>query len=152
MTKRKSRKKQFNLNRGLIAVVLSIVTTVLLIVALVLESGLVFAATGLSTLATVAAVQAARKKEENDGKRKAAMPAKPPRVPASVKKPAPKEQTEPATGGVITCTETGKPIDDCSCATRHVATEDGAKRYGGPVGRPLGIKTKEKRARTTSRA
>lgn len=42
--------------------------------------------------------------------------------------------------GPVKCTSSGKPVDDCDCASRHVASADGARRYGLPVGSPLGRK------------
>jgi hypothetical protein len=49
-------------------------------------------------------------------------PAKPPRSRGSAgrgRKP----------GTAVKCTRTGQPIDQCSCASRHVATEAGVRRY-----------------------
>lgn len=43
-----------------------------------------------------------------------------------------------STAAVPPCTNTGKPIDSCGCARRHVATADGAKRYGRAIGAPMG--------------
>lgn len=151
MAKRKSRKsKQFDMNRGLLAVLMSIVTSLFMILALVLESGLLFAVSALSTLATIAAVKAAKQKAKNDRARKTALP-KPPRVPPSVKPKSTPTPPQP-TGSTITCTETGKPTEQCPCASRHVVSAEGAKRYGGPVGRPIGRKAKEPKVPTTSRA
>lgn len=46
---------------------------------------------------------------------------------------------------IIRCTVTGKPIDGCSCAAKHIRTEDGARRYKSRIGAPL-VKSASKRA------
>jgi hypothetical protein len=40
--------------------------------------------------------------------------------------------------GVVKCTATQKPTDECDCASRHVTSEAGERRYGLPMGSPLG--------------
>jgi predicted lipid-binding transport protein (Tim44 family) len=138
-----------HLERGLLSVVLSIVSLLFLIAALVTESILLMLVTGLSVLATAAQVRMAAKRREQQQKKAAA---KMPRTP----RPAPKPQSGPqkataerVPAGQIVCTETGKPIDDCDCATRHVATSDGAHRYGLPIGSPIGKKKKSKKPSMT---
>ncbi len=55
------------------------------------------------------------------------------------KTPQPRSSGRPRTSGpVVRCTVTGQPIEKCSCARRHVASQDGAQRYGKQVGDPLG--------------
>jgi len=159
MAKRKARKKkqQFDLNRNLFEVLFSIIGAVLLVVALFVEFGVQLTAAGLSSLATAATVYAVRKRRENAQKRKVVMPKAPPKAPTRLRaKPAPEPAEETAgSGGVVKCTNTGKPIEGdgrCTCATRHVATQAGVKTFGGPIGRPIGKKAKEPRVPTTSRA
>jgi hypothetical protein len=108
-------------------------------------------------VATAAAIKAAQKKAADDKRRKQEMPKAPPKAPTRLRvKPVqePAEETVSA-GGVVKCTNTGKPIEGegrCTCATRHVATQAGVKTFGGPIGRPIGKKAKEPRVPTTSRA
>lgn len=159
MSKRKARKKkkqQFDIGRGLLPVLLSIITLTFTVFALVLESGLLWAVTGLSTVATAAAIKAAQKKAANDKKRKQQLPKTPPKTPTRLRtKPAQEPAEESVSSGGVKCTNTGKPIEGdgrCTCATRHVATQAGVKTFGGPIGRPIGKKAKEPRVPTTSRA
>lgn len=45
-----------------------------------------------------------------------------------------------STAAIPPCTNTGKPIDQCGCSARHVASSDGARRYKRAVGAPMGGK------------
>ncbi len=136
------KRKGFDLSRPLFSVVLSIVSLAFLGAALITESVLLLAVTGLSVLATVAQVQMARKRAEQQRK-KAAMPlrVRKPRKPAGATRPTPAAADAPA-GGLISCTETGQDIESCGCASRHVATAEGARRYGLRVGSPIGKRQK----------
>ena len=147
--KRPGQKKRKRKSRGgLIAVALSILTGAVLVVALITDAGVAYAVAGASTLATAAAVKAAKKQAEND-RRKASAAGKPPR-PAGASKPAPAAGArkpaagKPVEGGAVKCTKTGKPTDDCPCPQRHVTSQDGAKRYGLPLGSPIVMRTKSR--------
>lgn len=157
MARRPAKKKGLaaHLERGLLSVVLSIVSLLLMIVALATESLLLMLVTGLSIVATVAQVRMVRKRQEQQRRKAAAkMPPRP--------RPAPKEQTGPrkATAeqvpvGVVLCADTSKPIEGenkCECASRHVATQAGVETFGLPLGSPLGKKKKSKRPSSTVRA
>ncbi len=139
-------------NRSLLAVVLGIVTSVLLLVALLLEAGLSWALVGVSALATAGAVRVARADAERERRAAAPRTRRRPAQQSSATRAKPGAAAPSAPGLVVACTQTGKPIDDCGCASRHVATADGAKRYGLPVGSPMGRKAKEPKVPTTSRA
>lgn len=145
--KRKGKRKP---NRGLIAVLLSIVTLVLLVVALLAESVLLYTVSALSGLVAVAQVKAAQQEAKREKSRK--MPRTPAAQGSAPRATRAQKTAEPTSGAVVKCTQTGKPIDECGCATRHVATADGAKRYGLQVGAPMGRKAKEPKVPTTSRA
>lgn len=141
----KRKKSPFSLDRGLVSVLLSIVTLVLLGTALITESILLLVVSALSGLATAAQIRWSQKRAENDLRKAASRPkAKTTRIPRSA---APKTEGEPVgeaapNGGAVMCTETGRPVSDCDCASRHVATTDGARRYGLRVGSPMGRRKK----------
>jgi hypothetical protein len=60
------------------------------------------------------------------------------RQPRSAKPAQPRQMKGKRTAGpIIRCTATGKPVDTCQCAAKHVRTEDGARRYGGRIGAPI---------------
>lgn len=143
--KRKGKRKA---NRGLIAVLLSILTLAVLVAALVTEAGLSWAVVGASSLATAGAVRAQRQEAERERTRKL-----PPRKPAGTSTPRSNgpRTAAPVPGAVVKCTQTGQPIGDCPCATRHVATSVGASRYGRPVGTPMGRKKREPKVHATHR-
>jgi len=120
---------------------------VLLVTGLLLENVLFFLATalsGLGALATRRAVVLEQERQRRSGP-KVHMP--PPGSRPRKTRPEPGGAAPPAPGsGPVTCTETGRPIEGdnkCDCASRHVATEEGARRYGRPVGAPLGRKGKQ---------
>ena len=119
----------------LLQVVLGIVAVVALVLGVVLETSLyylVVAVAGLGALAVRRAQQMERVRQGVPPKPSAGGPrtAPPP--------PPPSSGPKPAAGGVVKCTATGKPTDQCDCYSRHVATEDGVKRYGRPLGTPFG--------------
>lgn len=142
--KRKSPLSRLKPSRGLVSVLLSILTLVLLGVALVVESFLLGAVSALSALATVLQVRLSQQRAEAEAKKAAARPPKrPPRTRAATpRKPDETPATPGASSGPVMCTETGKVVDDCPCASRHVASPEGARRYGLPVGSPLGRRSK----------
>lgn len=119
-------------------VVLGIVAVVALVLGVVLETSLYYLVVALAGLGTLAVRRAQAMERARQG-----VPPKPttsgPRKPASP--PPPSSGPKPAAGGVIRCTNPpNKPIDECDCHSRHIATEDGVKRYGRPLGSPYGKK------------
>lgn len=152
---KRKKKSPFSLDRGLVSVLLSIVTLALLGTALITESILLLVVSALSGLATAAQIRWSQKRTENDLRKAAARPrAKTTRTP----RPAPPESDgEPVgeavpNGGAVMCTDTGRPVSDCDCASRHVATTDGAHRYGLPVGSPMGRRKKAAKPAGTVRS
>lgn len=150
--RRGRRKSRFSPSRGLVSVLLSIVTLAVLGAALITESILLLVVSALSSLATAAQIRWSQKRAENELRTASA-----PRVRPKTSKPrptTPKAEGEPAaqpvTGGaVVLCTESGRPVSECECASRHVATADGAKRYGLPIGSPMGRRAKKSRTPAT---
>jgi hypothetical protein len=116
-------------------VVLGIVAVVALVLGVVLESSLYYLVMALGGLGTLAIRRAQAMERARQG-----VPPKPttsgPRKPASP--PPPSSGSKPTASGVVKCTATGRPATDCDCYSRHVATEDGVKRYGRPLGTPFG--------------
>lgn len=154
MPRRSAKKKGIaaHLERGLLSVILSIVSLLFMVAALITESFLLMLVTGLSVLATAAQVRMVRKRQEQQRRKQAArMPPRP--------RAAPREHTGPrkATAehvpvGVVLCTDTSKPIEGdnkCECASRHVATVDGTCRYGLPIGAPIGKRKKKSKPSMT---
>jgi len=132
---------------GLVAyLVAGVASVVMLVIGLTAETllfrllgFLVAALGGLGTLALKQARkmedaerQAPRVRPQGDGPRRP-----PPPSPPSGSTPP------PATGGLVKCTETGKVASECDCATRHVATAEGAERYGRRLGEPYGKRKKK---------
>lgn len=150
MPKRPARKGLTkHLQRPLISVLLSIVSLVLMVAALATESILLMLVTGLSVVATGAHIQY-RRKRALQAQRKKGYPAPSKPRPAPKAEQGPRKATaERVPQGVVLCTDTSKPIDDCDCATRHVATADGAHRYGLPIGSPIGKRKKSKKPSMT---
>lgn len=140
--RKKSRRGQFDLSRGLVSVLLSIVSLVVLVAALITEAGLLYALSGLSSVATMAHVRWSRQRAAGKKKRAAARPPRK-RAPTMPRRRDEPEEPPAAAGGLVMCTETGRAIDECDCASRHVATAQGARRYGLPVGSPMGRRTKK---------
>lgn len=59
-------------------------------------------------------------------------------------RPAPDPADAPsAPAGPPKCTETERPVAECDCASRHVATAEGARRYGLPIGSPMGKRARK---------
>lgn len=125
-----------------LSIALAVLGVLMLIVGLFAENALYFLATALSGLGSLAVARARhleRQRQQQQAARRPTVskPAAPPR--AEQPTPPPADQAQ---GGVVCCTETGKPISDCGCASRHVATAEGAGRYGRPIGSPMGRRTK----------
>ncbi|OJY47581.1 hypothetical protein [Pseudonocardia sp. 73-21] len=118
----------------LLQVLMGVIAVVALVLGLVLESALyylVIAMAGLGTLAIRRAQQAERTRQGPAPKPSTGSP----RTPSP---PKPSAGPEPAAGGVVKCTATGRPATECDCYSRHVATQEGVKRYGRPLGTPFG--------------
>ncbi len=150
--KRKSPLSRLKPSRGLVSVLLSILTLVVLAVALLAESLLYGIVSALSGLATVMQIRWAQQRAREDLRKAAGKPRTRRPRPATKTPPVdrPDGETPPPTPGVVVlCTETGRKVDDCPCASRHVATADGARRYGLPVGSPLGRRTRASRVSPT---
>ncbi len=142
---KRNSKSAFSLDRGLVSVLLSIVTLVLLGTALITESILLLVVSALSGLATAAQIRWSQKRTENDLRKAATRPR--PKTARTPRPSAPKASGEPTgeavpSGGAVMCTDTGREISGCDCATRHVATTEGAQRFGLPVGSPMGRRKK----------
>lgn len=119
----------------LLQVLLGVVAVVALVLGVVLESSLyylVMAMGGLGALAIRRAQQMERARQgvpprpSTGGPRTAGPP------------PRPAAGPEPAAAGVVKCTATGRPAEECDCHSRHVVTEAGMKRYGRALGTPFG--------------
>lgn len=149
--KRGKTKPRFSLDRGLVSVVLSILSLTVLGAALITESLLLLVVSALSALATVAQVRWSQQRAKEDLRKAAARPKSRPKTTTKPTQPTsePKPAEAASNGGVVLCTETGKPIDSCGCASRHVATADGARRYGLSVGSPMGRRAKKERPAAT---
>jgi hypothetical protein len=118
---------------SLATVIWSTLTLAVLIVAVVVQAAVWFiGAVVFALFAVVSAFGDFMGPDGMDG----ALPAQP----RTTRKPAqPRGSGRPRSSGpVVRCTRTGQPIDKCSCARRHVASQDGADRYKRQVGDPLG--------------
>lgn len=137
-----------------LSVLLSIAALSFLAVGLVAESLLYYLVAATFGLAVVAQRRAmSMEMRMADRSRGQVIPPKPRKArPGSPTADRAKKMREEATAartagaqdktptGPVKCTSSGKPVDDCDCASRHVASADGARRYGLPVGSPLGRK------------
>lgn len=115
----------------------AVISLALLIVGLTLEIVLALVAAGLAALTGLAT---ALIPDDDPGTSRPGVAAKPAQPQGSGGYGSKPHRPVPGGSGVPRCTETRQPIDQCGCARRHVATADGAKRYGLPVGAPLGKK------------
>lgn len=156
--KAKSRLGRLRPSRGLVSVILSIVSLALLGTALIAESVLLLVVSGLSALATVLQVRRTQQRAQAELKKAAAKPrARRPR-PAAKTAPAEKPEgdtAEPTTTGgrVVLCTETGRPTEGdqkCDCASRHITSSEGVDYFGRPLGSPLGRRKKTTKSAMTS--
>lgn len=131
-----------------VMIVLGALALACMALGLVLENVLYFLAMGLSALGTVAAARTRHLAEQRQQ-------ARPPKVRPERYAPPPKPKPsgeQPPAGGPVKCTETQKSIEECDCATRHVATAKGVDQFGLPLGSPIGKRKRTARESTTSRA
>lgn len=151
--KQKKGSKRRRKRQTALSVLLSIAALSFLAVGLVAESLLYYLVAATFGLAVVAQRRAmSMEMRMADRSRGQVIPPKPRKArPGSPTADRAKKMREEATAartagaastptGPVKCTSSGKPVDDCDCASRHVATADGARRYGLPVGSPLGRK------------
>lgn len=119
----------------LLQVLLGIVAVVALVLGVVLESSLYYLVMALGGLGTLAVRRAQQMERARQG-----VPPRPSSGGPRTAPPPPKPDAgpEPAPGGVVKCTATGRPATECDCYSRHVATQEGVKRYGRPLGTPFG--------------
>lgn len=130
------------------SVLLALVAVVSLVLGLVLESALYYLVVAIAGLGALAMRRAAQMERE---RQKAPPRARP--TSGGPKTPPPSAaSTPPPAGGVVKCTETSRPIADCDCASRHVASSDGARRYGLPVGSPMGRRKKTEKPSGTTKS
>lgn len=154
--KRGTPKPQSSLDRGIVSVVLSILSSTVLGAALITESLLLLVVSALSALATVAQVRWSQQRAKEDLRKAAARPKSRPKATTKPTPPTsePKAATEPvSSGGVVRCTETGRPTEGegkCDCASRHITSAEGVGHFGRPLGSPLGRRKKAKKAAMTS--
>lgn len=135
----------------LASVLLAVLAVVLLLGGLLAENVLYFLASSLSALGTVAITRARLLEQRRQEQRRANRPTvSPPTRPRE--EPKPSDSPPPPSSGLVLCTETQRPIADCGCASRHVATPEGAKRYGLPVGSPMGRRAKAAKPSATARS
>lgn len=126
----------------LASILLGIVAVVSLLLGVILESALYYLVMAMSALGALAIRRAQQMARERHA-------APPPRArpttggPRKPPPPKPADATPPPATGPVKCTETSKPIDTCGCSSRHVASEQGARRYGRPVGTPMGKRAKQ---------
>lgn len=125
----------------------------LLVTGLLLENLLFILASAMAALGAVATRRAVFLEQERQMRAGPKVTMPPPSSRPRKPNPAGAAAPPPASGPVK-CTETGRPIEGdskCDCASRHVATEEGARRYGRAVGAPLGRKSKQQKASGTAR-
>lgn len=138
-------------HQTLLSVLLSVAALSFLAVGLVAESLLYYLVAATFAVATVAQRRAmAMEMRMADRSRGQTVP--PPRKaragsPTAARAKAMREEATAArnagassTPAVVKCTSSSKPVDDCDCASRHVTSEAGVRRYGLPLGSPLGRK------------
>lgn len=126
-----TRRRRPRRRTSLMSILWSIITLVLSINFLIVQGVLLLIFAGLSLLITALSVMVDQRTDP------AAVPTRrPTRRPAA----NPRGRRNPGGSSVPRCTKTGRPIDVCGCAQRHVATTDGAARYKRSVGDPMGGK------------
>lgn len=133
------------------AIGLGLAAVLALTVGLVAESALSYTVSTMGALGAVAVRRAEQWQAQYEQEKRAS------RTPRPAASPPPKpaqggEAAPPPSGGQVRCTETGKPADLCGCATRHVATAEGAARYGRPVGSPIGRRARASKPAGTTKA
>jgi hypothetical protein len=130
----------------LLQIVFAVLAVALLVTGLLLENVLFFLATTMSALGGVATRRAIFLEQERQRQQSGPKVSRPRPAGSGPRTSTPKAggaAPPPSAGGVVKCTETGKPIKDCGCSSRHVATPEGAQTYGKPVGSPIGRKNKK---------
>lgn len=118
------------------SVLLGIVAVLSLVLGMVLESVLyylVMAVAGLGALAIRRAQQMERTRQSAPPKPSTAGPRKPPPEQPDGEPPAPKPAED-----VVECTRTGKVAAECDCVRMHVMSGRGVKKFGRPLGTPIG--------------
>lgn len=119
----------------LLQVVLGAVAVMALILGVVLESSLYYLVMALGAFGALAI----RRAQQMERARQGVPPRPTSRGPRTTPPPPPASSgPPPAAGGVVKCTATGRAATECDCFSRHVATDDGVKRYGRPLGTPFG--------------
>lgn len=138
---------------GIIAsVLLAVLAVALLVTGLLAENLLYLLASILSGLGGVAINRARHLEQQRQEQARAKRPTVSQHPKAQEAKDESSSSTPPSSSGVVLCTETRRPIADCGCASRHVATAEGAKRYGLPVGSPMGRRAKAAKPSATTRS
>lgn len=123
------------------AIGLGLTAVLALTIGLVAESVLSYTVTVMGTLGAVAVKRAEQWQAEHEQERRAnrARPAGAGPRPQPTPPPQPGgTPNPPPSGGRVKCTQTGRPAEECDCASRHVATVEGAARYGRNIGDPIG--------------
>lgn len=137
--------------RKVLAILFAVLSLACLALGLLTETVLWYLVMALSAGAALAQRRALQMQASQDQQQRANRAR--PQPGSKAKQPIP-ERPVPAGGerphgGPVVCTETKKLIEQCDCATRHVATSDGSKRYGLPVGSPMGRRKKTRKPPTT---
>lgn len=150
--KRKRGKRKLSPNaRRTLAILFAIASLACMVIGLLTESLLWYLVMALSAGATLAQRRALQMQAEQAQERRAGRPTGPPRARPTTGAAPPTAEPQQTPSGSVLCTETGKPIDQCGCASRHVATAEGSKRYGLPVGSPMGKRSKTKKPSATTK-
>lgn len=150
--KKRRKRKRIHLkmspnSRKILAIVFALLSLVFLALGLLTETLLWYLVMALSAGATLAQRRALSMQAAKDQERRANRRPQTPRArPMPAAEPA---EPQPQGGGQVLCTDTNRPIDACDCASRHVATSDGSRRYGLPVGSPMGRRKKTEKPSMT---
>jgi hypothetical protein len=139
-----------------LSIALAVVGVVMLGVGLLAENLLYYLATALSGLGSVAVARARhlerQRQQQTAARRPNVAQPRPQRPPGTTGSTGSTSADAPAASGVVVCTETGNPITECGCATRHVATAEGARRFGRPVGSPMGRRLRQTKPAATTKS
>jgi hypothetical protein len=153
--RRKRRRKKVHLKvspttRKILAIAFALLSLVFLALGLLTETVLWYLVMALSAGATLAQRRALQMQAAKDEERRANR-ARPQPGPKAKPMPSSPPAADPQpTSGLVVCTDTGKPVEQCDCASRHVATSEGSRRYGLPVGSPIGRRKKTKKPSMTT--
>lgn len=112
------------------SVLWAVATLLLTITFLIVQGTLLLIFLGLSAAITSLSVYADQKADPDD------LPPPKPAAARAASSPG-KAQRRPAASAQPRCTRTKQPIDICSCAEKHVASDRGSRRYKLAVGAPL---------------